>query len=156
MPEVDGKPRVKPSWVIRSAAPAPAALESLGSALLAAKFRAAGAASAIRAQFKIGSAMRFVASQVVGVEVIPGMRSWGFEARVTLEATSDAEGTEIVVTIDRIAHSGQLATNYTADALKPGIEAIRAAGFATDVSSIFEGKSASALAEARAAVGRQR
>lgn len=91
-------------------------------------------------RLKAGSALRFLASNVVGVELIPGMRSWGFEARATLTAEPDAGRTRLVIMLDRLAHGSIVALPHTADALDRGAAALVAAGYEFEVAPLMEGK----------------
>lgn len=136
---IDGGPFAKPTWVVTTTAPASIALGALVRALSAAKYRLVES-SPSRARLKAGSALRFIASSVVGVELIPGMRSWGFEARATLSADVDAERTRIIVTLDRLAHGSTIALPYTARALDDGAAALLAAGYGFEVAPSAEGK----------------
>jgi hypothetical protein len=106
-----------------------------------AKYRVIDSAPSLR-RLKAGSALRFIASNVVGVELIPGMRSWGFEARATLTADADADAgrTRILIMLDRLAHGRMIAVPYTADALDGGAAALVEGGHELVVAPLAEGK----------------
>lgn len=136
---IDGGPFVKPTWIVSTSAPASVALDAFARGLVDAKYRVIDSAPSMR-RLKAGSALRFIASNVVGVELIPGMRSWGFEARATMTAQTDAGRTRVVITIDRLAHGSMVAVPYTADALDRGAAALVAAGYEFEVAPLMEGK----------------
>lgn len=135
----EGGPFIKPTWIVSTSAPASIALDALSAALLDAKYRMTDSSGSTR-RLKAGSALRFIASNVVGVELIPGMRSWGFEARATMTAEADAARTRIVIMLDRLAHGGMIAVPYTADALDRGAAALVEAGHDLVVAPLTEGK----------------
>lgn len=135
----DGGAFIKPTWIVSTTAPASDALDAFARGLVDAKYRMIDSAPSMR-RLKAGSALRFIASNVVGVELIPGMRSWGFEARATLTAEPDAGRTRLVIMLDRLAHGSIVAVPYTADALDRGAAALTAAGYEFEVAPLVEGK----------------
>lgn len=135
----DGGVFIKPTWIVRTTAPASVALDAFTTALVDAKYRVVDSAPSMR-RLKAGSALRFIASNAVGVELIPGMRSWGFEARATLTAETDAGRTRILIMLDRLAHGSIIALPYTADALDRGAAALVDAGHELVVAPLTEGK----------------
>lgn len=136
---IDGGPFVKPTWIVSTSAPASVALDAFARGLVDAKYRVIDSTPSMR-RLKAGSALRFIASNVVGVELIPGMRSWGFEARATMTAESDAARTRLVIMLDRLAHGSMIAVPYTADALDRGAAALVEAGHDLVVAPLTEGK----------------
>lgn len=136
---IAGGPFVKPTWIVSTTAPASVALDAFARGLVDARYRVIESATSSR-RLKAGSALRFIASNVVGVELIPGMRSWGFEARATLTAEPDAGRTRLAITLDRLAHGSMIALPYTADALDRGAAALVEGGHELVVAPLAEGK----------------
>ncbi|WP_243226576.1 hypothetical protein [Microbacterium sp. CIAB417] len=136
---IEGGPFIKPTWIVRTTAPASVALDAFARGLVDAKYRMIDSAPSMR-RLKAGSALRFIASNVVPVELVRGMRTWGFEARATLSAETDAGRTRLVIMLDGLAHGSITALPYTADALARGAAALLAAGYEYKVASLTEGK----------------
>ncbi len=134
-----GGPFIKPTWIVSTTAPASVALDAFTRALADAKYRVIDSAPSLR-RLKAGSAMRFIASNVVGVELISRMRSWSFEARATMTAEQDAGRTRILIMLDRLTHGSTIAVPYTADALDRGAAALVEGGHDLVVAPLTEGK----------------
>ncbi|GAB3151620.1 hypothetical protein GCM10027058_18060 [Microbacterium neimengense] len=134
-----GGPFIKPTWIVSTTAPASVALDAFTRALADAKYRVTESAPSLR-RLKAGSALRFIASNLVGVELISRMRSWGFEARATMTAEPDAGRTRILIMLDRLAHGSVIAVPYTADALDRGAAALVGRGHELVVAPLVEGK----------------